>query len=110
MKSSGALHTLFFTAIVFCLVSCDKGYQVRFINYNTEPMDSVIIGDNHVVFTNVDFKSVTDYQKIKKGNYSVTCISKTKKKFQSTITIPKNGDGKRSIQIDAVNSISVLED
>ncbi|HOZ88398.1 MAG TPA: hypothetical protein PL029_11610 [Bacteroidia bacterium] len=110
MKSPATLHKLFFVFIYFCLVSCDKGYQVRFVNYYIEPMDSVIIGESNLVFTNIGLESVTDYQKIKKGNYSVTCISKTKKKFQSAITIPKQGEGKRSIQIDGINSITVLED
>lgn len=91
-------------------ISCDKGYQVRFINFNTERMDSVVIGDNTVVFTNVDLQSETDYLKIKKGKYKVSCITTSKKKFYSDITIPGSGSGKRSVQIDAINNFSILED
>ena len=110
MKVPDLAHILFSACFIFFMSSCSKGYEVRFTNYYIEPMDSVIIGDNAIVFKNIDLESASDYTKLKKGKYHVTCISKMKKKFYSSITIPKSGDGKRSIQIDAVNSISILED
>src|SRR5260370_1249592 len=110
MKVFSLIPVLFVTCAVFFLSSCSKGYEVRFVNYYIEPMDSVVIGNNILVFTNIDLESQSEYQKIGKGNHTIKCISKNKKKFYSVLVIPKNGDGKRTIQIDAINSISILED
>jgi hypothetical protein len=108
MKNSLQIAVLITLAIF--TASCDKGYEVRFTNYYTESMDSVIIGDNKLVFTLVEFKQTTEYRTIKKGKYQITCISKSKKKFYDEMVIPSRGSGKRTIQIDGINQISVLED
>lgn len=110
MRNIRAAHIVFFTFLLLLLCSCDKGYQVRFVNYYTEPMDSVVVGNDVVVFTGIDPEAETAYEKIKKGTYKVVCTARSKKKFSSQITIPRSGSGKRSIQIDAVNSFSILED
>lgn len=99
---------LFFALLALC--SCDRGYDVRFVNYYLEPMDSVLIGENKIVFLNVDLQQTTDFKKISKGSYSVKLISKSKKMFKSNIVIPKNGTGQRTIQIDAIQNISILEE
>lgn len=97
--------------IAFCIIfsSCEKGYQVRFTNYNIESMDTVIIGKD-IIYTAVERQVTTDYQKIKSGNQSIKCITKTKKVYTSTISIPKKGTGKRTVQIDGLSRISILED
>ena len=99
---------LIFVFIVFS--ACGKGYEVRVSNYNTEVLDSVIIGNNEIIFTAIDLQSTTEYKKIESGDKSIKCITKTKKKYNSSISIPKKDGGKRTIQIDGINSISVLED
>ncbi|MCU0360756.1 MAG: hypothetical protein MUF75_08570 [Bacteroidia bacterium] len=101
--------------IVLCLVllifsSCDKGYNLRFINYYLEPMDSVVVGANVLVFKNVETQSSSDFLEIKKGTYGVTCITKTKKKFTTEITIPSKGSGQRSLQIDGLATFVLLEE
>lgn len=101
---------LFFCFAVFFLSSCGKGYKVRFTNYYTEQMDSVIIGNNKIVFTTVLPEATTDFTTLSKGNYSVKFISKSKKVFNSTISIPKTGTGKRTIQIDGITQVSILEE
>ena len=110
MKTTNPVHILLVIFSVLILSSCGKGYQVRFTNYYTESMDSVIIGNNTIVFTNIDEETSSGYKKLKKGNYNIICVTKTKKRFGSTISIPKSGDGKRTIQIDAINNFSILED
>ncbi|MEO6304091.1 MAG: hypothetical protein ABIP51_13055 [Bacteroidia bacterium] len=109
MKKLKILFTV--TAITFCILfaSCGKGYEVRFTNYNTEPMDTVIIGKD-IVFVAVERQATTDYNKIKSGDQSIKCITKTKKVYTSTIPVPKKGTGKRTVQIDGLNRISILED
>jgi len=91
------------------LISCDKGYTVRFTNYSQQPVDSLIIGDNEVVFTNIEVQNVTEYKPIKKGNYSIQCVTKSKNRYKSSFNIPSAGEGKKSIQIDGTNTIVVLE-
>jgi hypothetical protein len=103
------LHIFFFLFAVG-LISCDKGYEVRFTNYYIEPMDSVVIGNNKIVFKAIELQANTPYVKIEKGKYGVQCISKTKKKFYSEISIPSSGKGKRTIEIDGINQISILEE
>jgi hypothetical protein len=103
-------NTIFLTSIFLIFSACSKGYEVRFTNYYIEPMDSVIVGNNLVVFKNINLESASDYQKIQNGKHSVTCITNKKKKFYGSINIPKNGSGKRTIQLDAINNFSILED
>lgn len=92
------------------LVSCSKGYEVRFANYSTERMDSVIIGNNKLVFTNVERQTETEYSGLKAGNYAVVCVSESKKRQSSSISLSRNGNGKRIIQIDGTGTINILED
>lgn len=110
MKQHRFQLPLLLLLMVLVFSACDKGYTVRFTNYSLNHMDSVIVAENGVVFTNIEVQTVTSYLPIKKGTYSIECITKGKSKFYSTITIPKNGTGKRSIQIDGTNSIVVLEE
>lgn len=90
--------------------SCSKGYEVSFSNYYTESMDSVIVGHNAVVFVNVGTGAQTDYQKIGKGEHSVKMITHSKKVIYSRLSISGSGGGRRIIQIDAIEQISILED
>ncbi|MBA3683556.1 MAG: hypothetical protein H0W73_20680 [Bacteroidetes bacterium] len=99
---------LFATGIIFS--SCSKGYEVRVSNFNTETLDSVVIGNNTIVFTQVEKQATTEFRKIKAGTYTVKFITKTKNEYGSSINIPKKDGGKRTIQIDGINSISVLEE
>mgnify|MGYP006919234530 CR=1 FL=1 len=101
-----------FVLISFTLLlcSCSKGYDVRFVNYYTEAMDSVIIGNKTIVFTNVAPEKETDFRHLKRGQYKFTCISHSGKHFSSEFFIPGNGSGKRTIQIDAIAQLSVLEE
>lgn len=99
---------LVFTVLFFC--SCGKGYEVRFTSYNTEIIDTVIVGSSEIVFAQIDRQATTEYNKIKSGDKSIKCITKTKKVYTSKISIPKKGTGKRTIQIDGLNRISILED
>jgi hypothetical protein len=101
---------IFLLAVVLAAASCSKGYEVRFTNYYIEPMDSVIIGNNTVVFKAIELQASTGFSKIERGKYPIRCISKTKKKFSSEITIPSTGKGKRTIQIDGISQISILEE
>lgn len=96
--------------LLLFLVSCDKGYQVRVTNYYIEPMDSVIIGSNKVVFRSVALETTTEYNDLSKGKYPVQFVTKSKKRINSSITIPSKGTGKRTIQIDAIEQINVFEE
>lgn len=107
MKLNSLFIFLFFMIV---LVSCDKGYELRFTNYYLEPMDSVIIGSNTIVYKNVEVKMTTPANKIKKGNYGVTCVSKSKKRFFGELQIPSKGSGVRTLQIDGLGSIVTLEE
>jgi hypothetical protein len=97
---------IFFTLL---LAACSKGYEVRITNYYTEDMDTVIVG-NKIIYTNVTRPSTTDYVKIEKGTHPVTFITKTKKVLESSINIPKNKSGKRTIQIDGQGTVLILKD
>lgn len=108
MKTRNFYYLLICTALG--LVSCDKGYEVRFTNYYIEPMDSVVVGSNKIVYKSVDLETTTDYYKLSKGKYTILFITKTKKKFYSNITIPSKGSGKRTIQIDGIEQVSVFEE
>lgn len=110
MKKFKILITAFLIALTIVFSSCGKGYEVRFTNYNTELIDSLIIGNSDIVFAQTDRQASTEYKKITSGEKTIRCITKTKKIYSSSISIPKRGTGKRTIQIDGLNRISVLED
>lgn len=103
------LYKSFSVLFLLLFASCDKGYEVRFTNYYIEPMDSVVIGSNKLVMKNIEIMTSTDYNKLAKGKYNIECISHSKKRFSSTINIPSSGSGKRTIQIDGISQIAVLE-
>jgi hypothetical protein len=104
------LFTTLFIFLVLLFSSCSKGSQVRFSNYYIEKMDSVVIGNNEIIFTNILPQTNSDYADVKKGNYSVKCITKSKKIFSTNLSISKNSAKKQSIQMDGLNQLSVLED
>ena len=110
MDSTKKKYFLFLFSICFLLTACDKGYRLRVSNYYLEPLDSVTIGNNLLVFTNVAVKQTTDFKKIPKGNHAFTITTRTKKKFSSSIFISGKGSGNRTIQIDAIKQIFVLEE
>jgi len=95
--------------VLIVFISCDKGYQVRFANYYTERMDTVKIGSK-VEFTDVAPQQTTEYSPIKKGKYGITFISHTRKIFYSNIEIPSSGSGNRTVQIDGITQVSILEE
>jgi len=109
MKSLKMYFLLPFS-LCFALASCDKGYEIRFTNYYIEPIDSVVIGSNKIVFKSIALETSTDYSQISKGNYGIQIITKTKKHFYSSIFISSKGTGKRTIQIDGIEQISILEE
>jgi len=94
---------------VLAIVSCGKGYQIRCSNYYTEDMDTVKIGKD-ILFTKVKKFATTDFEKIKRGKYNITFISSKREFFYSSIFIPGSGGGARTVQIDAVKQISILEE
>lgn len=96
--------------ILLALVSCDKGYDIRCTNYYIEPLDSVIIGDNMIVFKNVGLESSTEFSHSKRGKHLIKIVTKSKKKSYSSIWISGKGSGKRTIQIDAIEQINILEE
>lgn len=96
--------------VFFMLASCDKGYRVRFRNFSTSVMDSVIIGDMQVVFTNVETQTTTDYVNITRGNHGVTFVPKSKKRVYSYMKIPSKGEGDKTLQIDAINQVATLDE
>lgn len=96
--------------LLLLLCSCDKGYEIRFSNFYLEPMDSVLIGENQVVFTNVERNTTTDFKPIKSGDYAVTCITRSKLRLSSNIQIPQKGSGSRSLQIDGLKVFTLLEE
>lgn len=110
MKQFKVFITVFLIALSVFFTSCGKGYEVRLTNYNTEVIDSLIIGNSDIVFAQTDRQTTTEYKKISSGEKTIRCITKTRKTYSSSISIPKRGTGKRTIQIDGLNRISILED
>ncbi|MBA2613481.1 MAG: hypothetical protein H0U95_16060 [Bacteroidetes bacterium] len=98
-----SLACIFFSA-------CGKGYEARITNYDNEPLDTVIIGNNIIIFTKIEREATTEYRKITSGDQAIKFITKTKKVYTGKISVPKKGTGKRTIQIDGLNNISILED
>lgn len=101
----------FLLFLILCgITSCDKGYEVRFTNYYTEPMDSVIIGKDYIIYNKVELQATTEYKKLMAGTHSVRMITKSKHQIFSEFTIPSKGSGKRTFQIDAIEQTVLLED
>lgn len=96
--------------LALTISSCDKGYQVRFTNYYTEPMDSVIIGNDYIIYTDVELQGTTGYKKLMAGKHGVRMITRSKKEIFSDFTIPSKGSGNRTFQIDAIQQTALLED
>lgn len=92
------------------LVSCDKGYEIRFSNYYPRTMDTVNIGEGKVLFTNVGSLQSTEFKKISKGKYRVVCIAADGKRIETMLEIPSAGTGKRTLQVDGISQVAVLEE
>jgi len=74
------------------------------------PMDSVIIGDKQVVFTDIETQTTTELKKITKGRHGVTLVSKTKKRFYTYMFVSGKGQGNKTLQIDAIGQVAVLDE
>jgi hypothetical protein len=93
------------------LLSCDKGYEIRFMNYYNEPMDSVLIGyPPQVIFTNMEKNTSSEYKKITRGMHVVRMVTKSRAHIRADVFVSSKGTGKRSIFIDAIGQISFLEE
>lgn len=110
MKSSQLIFCPLLLILLFLLTSCDKGYEVRVTNYYIEPLDSVVVGDNKLIYKSIALETTSDYQKLAKGKYQILFITKTKKRINSSFSIPSKGTGKRTIEIDAIEQVTILED
>jgi hypothetical protein len=95
--------------LLFLLSSCDKGYQIRVNNLYTEKLDSVVIGKNKVVFTDIERNTATEYKMIARGQYDAKCVTSSKKRFTLTFFVSGKGEGKKSLQIDATGQTVVIE-
>ena len=80
MKSKRYIQVILVALSIF-LFSCDKGYTVRFTNYSQHPIDSLSVGENVVVFTNIEIQTETEYKPIKHGSYHIVCVTKNKNRF-----------------------------
>lgn len=105
-----SLKYIFPVLFLVALTSCDRGYQLRVANYYTEDMDSVVVGNNTLVFKKIPSLATSGFEDIKKGTYNVVFITSKKNKFYSKITIPNHGTGKRTLEIDAIEQIQLLEE
>ncbi len=97
------LHVVFITA-------CDTGYEIRFSNYSTEVADSVVIGNNTIVYTDIPEMTSSAYQPIKRGHYDIRLLMKSGKTYTSNTFISGFGTGKLSLQVDAIGQVSVQAD
>jgi hypothetical protein len=109
LKHTFKKYLVIFSTVLF-FISCGKGYKVRVSNYSTERIDSVVIGNNKLILKEIDPEKTTDLYSLSKGNYSVTFINKSKKRFSTKLFISSEGGGQRTLQIDGLNQISVLEE
>lgn len=94
--------------VAFAAASCDKGYRVRFANYYVERIDTVSISGTPF-FSMVETEHVTDFKKITKGDHPVRFVSQGGRVFATSIHIPSTGTGDRTLQVDAISQVSVLE-
>jgi hypothetical protein len=99
---------LFFYPLLFFFCSCDKGYTIRFHNLYTEPMDSVVVGKNKIVFTDIPALSATDYTNIARGQYEAKCVSHSKKRFSVSFFVSGKGSGTKTIQVDASGQTQLI--
>ncbi len=100
-------------AILFCsilfLSACDKGYQIRFNNLYTEAMDSVVVGNKKIIFTNIERGAATSYTAIARGQYDAKCVSHSKKRFTVSFFVSGKGTGTKTIQVDASGQTQLIE-
>jgi hypothetical protein len=104
--TAGRLICIAFVSLA--LVSCDKGYRLRFANYYPERMDTVLVS-NMLFFSGIEPQKTTDYKPITKGHHDIRCVSKSGKIFTTAMHIPSSGSGDRTLQIDAISQVSILE-
>jgi hypothetical protein len=95
---------------VLLLAACDKGYEVRFTNYYTEPIDSLVIGSYQVVFEDIAPETSTGYKPVTRGNHSLKFITRSGRRIYSTMPIPSKGTGKRTVQIDGIEQVHIFEE
>jgi hypothetical protein len=109
-KMPGLKSAIFILPLLIILCSCGKGYEIRFLNYYTEPIDSVEIVQAGILFQTIEPGGHTAYQKIKRGNHQIKIVSRSKKRLETSLFIPGKGSGKRSIQVDGLSQLSILEE
>lgn len=94
----------------FLFTACDRGYEIRFSNYSTEIADSVVIGDKKIVYTKIPEMTSSEYQPIKRGNYDISILMRSGKRYYSNTFISGFGTGRLSLQVDAIGQVSVQAD
>jgi len=75
-----------------------------------EKMDSVVVGKNKIVFTNIERAGVTSYTAIARGQYDAKCVSRSKKRFTVTFFVSGKGTGTKTIQVDATGQTQLIEE
>ena len=96
------------TGLTVLLTGCDKGYRLRVSNYYTSKLDSVVVGNRDIVVKDLPPMSSSDYEKLKRGNYHIVIVSGSKT-FTTSLFIPGKGEGNRTVQIDGIEQVSILE-
>lgn len=101
-------------AIIVCalliITACDKGYQIRFNNLYTEAMDSIVVGNKKIIFTNIERGAASSYTAIARGQYDARCVSHSKKRFTISFFVSGKGTGTKTIQVDASGQTQLLEE
>jgi hypothetical protein len=96
-------------ALIF-LCACKKGYRIRVSNYYLEKFDSVVIGSHAVSFTAIEPGSTTDYKSVTSGNHSVRFVTEDRHVFYALAPLPSGSGGDRTLQVDGLQAVTVLED
>ena len=105
------LNTVFLPLLLGPLVTgCSKGYRVRVSNFYYEKIDSVIVGNRALIFTDLDTGATSAYQHIVSGEHSVQFVVSDGRRFFGLAPLRKGGSGDRTIQIDGLRQVVVLED
>jgi hypothetical protein len=104
------LNKIFLCVVLFLFGACDKGYQIRVNNLYTEKLDSVVIGKNKIVFTDIARNTATEYRNIVRGQYDAKCVTSSKKRFELTFFVSGKGTGTKTIQLDAIGQAQLIEE
>ncbi len=90
---------------------CKKKYRVSVANYYLLRLDSVVIGNRAVIFTDIAPETRTDYREITSGEHSVRFYPPGEGLFYGTAKLPRNGPGgDHTIQVDGLKQVSVFQD